>query len=570
MKELREYQQEIVNRVLASNKDSLVVLPTGGGKTVIATSIMQGLDCTVVFVVPRLELIKQASKEFADLGDVDVVWADKTKITGSKYIIASKDSLRTQLDRLPKEFIMIIDEVHVSIEQSYNLVTNLNPKRVIGLTATPERMDGKALLKGTDNVHKFGLFDEVIASETVPSLIKKGYLSPLHYYAKPIEGITDIKPDNKLAEELSDAQMCQIFTENEIWGDLVKSYEEYGKGRPALGFTTTIAMANQVAELFQNAGYKFEVIHGEMSISERQSLIHALETREIDGLVNAALLTYGFDCPCVSYAFSCRHIKSRPLWFQIIGRILRICEGKEDAIFVDHGDSISEFSEPDCSLPIMDPFIKWRIDGENKEARAERRKGLKKVQDTMRLIQELDPLPANMIEVTMEDTWERLVRIITRQRDDIKKLEKEKQDINRQKDKLIEYQAKLREQQKQLEADILEKKRELENVSFIAKTAEQKVKQLNQENTNLRQQVTIEKRVLSRDETFEFIRTRYPKLRDMGLVHSQVVSKLKEEFAEDKLQYDFVQFNKSIHWWEEHYKEKNNYENTTTCGWFRP
>ena len=74
MKQLREYQQKIVNKVLASNKDTLISLPTGGGKTVIATAIMQGLSGTVVFVVPRLELIKQAKSEFADLGDVDIIW----------------------------------------------------------------------------------------------------------------------------------------------------------------------------------------------------------------------------------------------------------------------------------------------------------------------------------------------------------------------------------------------------------------------------------------------------------------------------------------------------------------
>ena len=554
MKELREYQQAIVDRVLASNKDSIVVLPTGGGKTVIATSIMQGLNDSVVFVVPRLELIKQAGEEFADLGDVDIVWADKTKITGSKYIIASKDSLRTQSDQLPKDFIMIIDEVHVSIEQSHALVTKLRPKRVIGLTATPERMDGKALLKGTDAVHKFGLFDEVIASETVPSLIKKGYLSPLHYYAKPIEGITEIKPDNKLAEELSDAQMCQIFTENGIWGDLVKSYEEYGKGRPALGFTTTVAMAQQVVSLFQSAGYKFEVIHGEMSIPERQRLIHALETREIDGLVNAALLTYGFDCPCVSYAFSCRHIKSRPLWFQIIGRILRICEGKEDAVFVDHGDSISEFSEPDCSLPIMDPFIKWRIDGEDKDARAERRKGLKKVQETMKLIQELDPLPADMVEVTMEDTWERLVRIITRQREDISKLQKEKERLTKQTQEQLEraeilkkQQAELQLQRQILSQDIETKRRELAQAKTLSEKMNQELSRLHHENKELKEQVP--NKVLDREETFEWIRVNYPKIRNVSSSHEDAVQRLRDILKRNGYQYDEAQFYSSMTWW---------------------
>ena len=380
-KELREYQRNIVNDVLESTKDVVVCLPTGSGKTVIASALIEELQWKVIFVVPRLELIKQASEEF---GDVDIIWADKTSLDGKHCIIASKESLRRQYGGLPQELkdelhegTVIFDEVHVSLEQSYKIVQMIEPKRVIGLTATPERMDGQALLKGTGSTHKYGLFDDVLQRETVPSLIRKGFLCPLRYYARPIEGISDIRPDNPTADELSGSQMVKIFNENNIWGDLVHSYEEYGKGRPALGFTTTVAMGEEVVQIFQDAGYDFRLIHGEMSVKERQGLIDALRNKEIDGLVNAALLTYGFDCPPVSYAFNCRHIKSRPLWFQVVGRILRPCEGKEDAIFVDHADSISEFSEPDCSLPILDETIVWRANGETKEEKQLRRRARK-------------------------------------------------------------------------------------------------------------------------------------------------------------------------------------------------
>ena len=207
MKELREYQNRIVERAIASNKDDIICLPTGGGKTVIASSIMEQLNGVVLFVVPRLELIRQAQEEF---GDVDIIWSDKTSLTGKKCIIASKDSLRIQYKKLPadlKEAIhegtVIFDECHVSIKQTHSLVEMMKPKRVLGLTATPERMDGFALLKGEDRIHKDGVFDGLIQEETVPSLIRKGFLAPLRYYAKPIDGITDVKPDNPLAEELS-------------------------------------------------------------------------------------------------------------------------------------------------------------------------------------------------------------------------------------------------------------------------------------------------------------------------------------------------------------------------------
>lgn len=473
MKELRDYQKSCVDKAVFSEKDLIVCLPTGAGKTVIASALIDALNelgDTVVFIVPRLELIKQAASEF---GDCDVIWSDKTSITGKKIIVASKDSLRTQVKKIPENVILIFDEVHIGLEQTHSLISLIKPKRVIGLTATPERMDGKALLKGDDAIHKFGCFDSMIQEETVSSLIDKGYLTPLKYYTKPIEGITEMKPESAVAQELSDEQMMEIFDTNQIWGDLVKSYEQYGiqNGikRPALGFTNTIDMAEKVCNIFNEAGYSFKVISGEMNIKTRESLIEDLKFGRIDGLVNAALLTYGFDCPPVSYAFSCRHIKSRPLWFQIVGRILRLSEGKTDAIFVDHGDSVSEFEDPNCSLPILDPFIKWRVDGETREEKQARKKAQKKERESLKLLQELDPLPCDLVEVRVENTWERMIKTLQRMKEE--------------NDGLFDLTQKLQKQSK-----------------VLAEKNEQLTKKL-KENKN--------KRFIDSEKTFEFVRCNY-------------------------------------------------------------
>lgn len=416
MKELREYQAITVADVTGSDKDMIICLPTGSGKTVIAAEIIKRLPGIKVFIVPRLELMGQALQEFGK-DNADVIWKEKTSLTGKSLIVSSKDSLRKQYVNIPEgDVTLIFDEAHVGIKATKSLVDKIHPVRVLGLTATPERMDGLALLKGSDSIHRYGVFDEVLKAETVPSLIRKGYLSGLRYYARPIEGITEIKPESGIGEELSGKQMLQIFNENHVWGDIVQCYETYGKGRPAIGFTNTVALADKVTGLFSDAGYDFRTIHGGMKVKERAGLIEMLKTGQIQGLVNADLLTYGFDCPEASYAFSCRHIRSRPLWFQIVGRILRISPGKKDAVFIDHGDCISEFSEPDCALPIMDELIEWRADGETKEQKKARKKKLKQVRETMGIIQELDPLPSRMVEVTMENTYDRLIRIIKRLR----------------------------------------------------------------------------------------------------------------------------------------------------------
>ena len=542
-KELREYQKLIVNKTLEKineNKNPVICLPTGAGKTVIAFSVIKQLNnngYNVVFIVPRLELIKQANEEF---GEVDMIWSDKTILTGKKCIIASKDSLRTQFQKIPENCIIIFDEVHISLEQSKKLVDLIKPLNVIGLTATPERMDGKALLKGEDDIHKYGIFDCLIQEETVDSLIKKGYLCPLKYYTKPIEGITDIKPDSANGEELSDTQMIEIFDKNQVWGDLVETYQKYGidengNKRPALGFTNTIKMAEYVAEIFCNAGYNFKVITGEMTVSKRNELIQQLKNRKIDGLVNSALLTYGFDCPPVSYAFSCRHIKSRPLWFQIVGRILRTCENKTDTVFVDHGDSVSEFSEPNCSLPILDPYISWRINGESKEEKIKRKKAQKKERDSLKILQELDPLPCNMVEIKPEDTWQRMINVL-------QKLRKENEGLFNLVEKLKNNSESVQKENERLQEEIKKKK----NARYI-----------------------------DSEKTFEFVKRNYCITRNKyhekyctlklspdeknNLEHSDTVKELWLLGQKQTFLLDENTFNRGMHYWFNHYTYRPQY-----------
>ena len=414
-KEEREYQNKIVNTVVNSDLDICITVPTGGGKTFIANRIMKILsetqNATCVFIVPRLELIKQAHNEF---GDVDIIWSDKTSLTGKPIIIASADTLRTQYTKIPKanKLILFFDEVHIGIKSKKKLVDLIKPDRVLGLTATPERMDGLALTKGIDKIHEYGIFDTVMVAETVPSLIEQGYLTPLKYYVKQISGISDMKSDKAGSEEFSGEQMEELFDEHKIWGDLVASYEHYNPDRkPSIGFTVTIEMAQKVCSIFNSAGYDFRVISGEMNVSERDELINALKTGECDGLVNAALLTYGFDCPECYYAFSCRHIKSRPLWFQMVGRILRKAPNKTEAIFVDHGDSISEFAEPNCALPILDPYIKWNFEGVDKEEKKVLKTNRKRASELIKMVNDLDPQPIDMVELTPEDLYSRVIKI---------------------------------------------------------------------------------------------------------------------------------------------------------------
>ena len=376
MKQLRDFQDKIVNKVCKSKEDILISAPTGCGKTFIAEMIINELshqneDFNFLFVVPRIILIQQFLEELTAFkeSDFDIIQAENTKLSGKRFILASKDSLDNYIEKLPDNLIMFIDEVHEGLKQSFKLVQKIKPVRLFGLTATPERSDGLSFMKGIDldneeKLHIYGLFDKYINAISIKEAQNLGYLCQLKYVSRNDLETLDIK--SKGVEEFTEEEITELFDKYNIWGDLIKTYKRYGKNKdgtfkPALGFTNTVKMAEKVANIFNEAGFDFKVISGKTPLKERYELIEQTKNGSINGLVNADLLTYGFNCPEISYIFSCRHIMSKTLWIQMIGRGLR--PGKAELYFIDHTDSISEFSNAYYDIPFEADSFTWNYNG---------------------------------------------------------------------------------------------------------------------------------------------------------------------------------------------------------------
>ena len=378
-KQLRNFQDKVVNAVCKSREDVLISAPTGCGKTFIAEMIMKELseqnkNYNFLFVVPRIILIQQFIEELTALDEncFDIIQARNTRLSGKRFILASKDSLDNYIEILPDNLIMFIDEVHEGLKQSFKLVQKIKPVRLFGLTATPERSDGLSFMKGIDleneeKLHIYGLFDKYINAISIKEAQNLGYLCQLKYVSRNDLETLDIK--SKGVDEFTEEEITELFDKYNIWGDLVKTYKRYGKNKdgsfkPALGFTNTVKMAEKISNIFNEAGFNFKIISGTTPLKERHKLIEQTKKGIINGLVNADLLTYGFNCPEISYIFSCRHIKSKTLWVQIIGRGLR--PGKAELYFIDHADSISEFSNAYYDIPFEADDFTWYYNGMTK------------------------------------------------------------------------------------------------------------------------------------------------------------------------------------------------------------
>lgn len=414
------------------------------------------------FLVPDISLVEQSANTFG-VENVDKIIGKNSKLTGKKIVVASKPTLFSVLNNeenpnliykfIEDDSFIIIDEVHYSLEQSYEIVRKVNPLRVIGLTATPEREDGLSFMRGYESKNRFGIFDEYLQEESIPSLGDKGYLiKDIRYFTKPINDIDDFKKHNN-GLEMTGSEMRNVFDSHNLWGDPVNHYKEYGidkygKLRSTIGLAPDNKTAAILVEKFKDAGFKFEIITGEDSIPVREEKLKALKDGRITGLVSSILLTKGIDVPNISYMFSTRHIQSKALFFQGWGRGLRTCEGKDDLIIMDHGYSISNFSEVGSPNPLKDYYLEWKYNGITAFEKERLKKQQQQQKEIYSAIQQLDPIPCNLVEITDENTFERILNIST-------KIKKENEKL---KEKINELYKELEE--KNNEYNLLTKERE--------------------------------------------------------------------------------------------------------------
>ncbi|MDR2923469.1 MAG: DEAD/DEAH box helicase [Treponema sp.] len=365
MTALRDYQSATVadiRTILFTERKRSVVsqLPTGAGKTVIVSEIaktVQDNGKRVWFIVPRKELVAQSKKHFGKRGiSFGIIDASHKESRAYKAHIISLQTLMRRLGKI-KEYpdIVFIDECHINYDAQKKIFAVLPEKtKIIGLTATPERMDNRGL---------GALYDSLSCGASIPYLTQCGFLSPLRYYAPPTEGVKSLK--FRSTGEVDQNELDTLLTERAIYGRAVDYYEKLaklpdGSYRLGVGFCAGIKAAEKQAAEFSARGFRAECVHGEMPEKKQRALLDGLAEGRLQVLCSADLLLYGWDSPNVSYGFLLRRTKSRALYFQIVGRILRVANDKPDAVFVDHTATVDLHTDP--AYPGVPPFYLERVD----------------------------------------------------------------------------------------------------------------------------------------------------------------------------------------------------------------
>ncbi|WP_176473476.1 DEAD/DEAH box helicase [Sphingopyxis sp. GW247-27LB] len=318
----------------------LVVLPTGGGKTRLAIELFKSAlkhGHTAQFVVHRKELTDQTSEAFVEQ-DLPHSFITSTDPYDPSFAatIAGVQTLVSRLARLAAPDLVIIDEAHHAAAGSWSKVMTAYRGAVqIGLTATPQRLDGKGL---------DGQFDAMIIGPTVQQLIDEKFLSPYSYYAPDIPDVSKIP---SLAGDYKRDSLRELMDRPHLIGDMVEHYDRLARGKTGILFATSIEHSRNLAAAFSAEGFRTAHIDGTtMDRHERRRIMEDFKAGYYPLLSAVDLIGEGLDVPGVVYIGGGRPSKSLVFHKQSIGRALRMFPGKDEAVICDHAGNFMHHGGP--------------------------------------------------------------------------------------------------------------------------------------------------------------------------------------------------------------------------------
>lgn len=339
---LRPYQQravDFVRNALSNQGDfgsntaeeavnsAIIVLPTGCGKTICFSSIVENElndGGRVLVLAHRNKLLEQAHDKLLSACDIDASYEGKDG-GDNRVVICSIQSMSRD-DRLskynPNYFsLIIVDETHHIASPSYMKVRDyFSGAKLVGVTATPVRGDG----------HDTRIDFDVVGPEyTTQQAISDGYLTPVHVKKVPLK--IDISDVHLQGGDYSAGEVANVL--NKYLVKIAKVTSEIASDKKTVVFVPLVSTAQKMAEIYRNVGLRAEYVSGDRKDSDE--ILRKFEQGEYDVVVNSMLLTEGWDCPSVDCVINLRPTRSESLYTQIIGRGLRLSPDKQFALVLD-------------------------------------------------------------------------------------------------------------------------------------------------------------------------------------------------------------------------------------------
>ncbi|MBQ9990575.1 MAG: DEAD/DEAH box helicase family protein [Lachnospiraceae bacterium] len=333
--ELRPYQEEAKQSIFsqweAGVLKTLLVLPTGCGKTIVFAKVTE--ECVrqgdrVLILAHRGELLEQAADKIhqsTGLGCATEKAEESCLGSWFRIVVGSVQSMMREkrLSQFPGDYFdtIIIDEAHHSISDSYQRVLSHFPDaKILGVTATPDRGDMKNLGQ---------VFDSLAYEYTLPKAIRSGYLSPIKALTIPLK--MDL---TSVGVQGGDFKAGDIATALDPYlHQIADEMMKYCLDRKSVVFLPLVKTSQKFRDILNEKGFQAAEVNGESK--DRVEILKAYEEGQYNVLCNSMLLTEGWDCPAVDCVIVLRPTKVRSLYSQMVGRGTRLAEGKTELLLLD-------------------------------------------------------------------------------------------------------------------------------------------------------------------------------------------------------------------------------------------
>lgn len=347
--ELRDYQSATINETrahLRAGKRSILIQgATGSGKTCLTAHMIAAATAKNKiswFAVHRSELIDQSVAMLRDSAGLDV-GIIAAGYGGNGYLpvqVCSIQTLMRRWQKYPLPDLLVIDECHHACAKSWSdlllaLLTAKPSMKVIGLTATPSRLDGRGLGEW---------FEVMVQGPTVASLIADKYLSPYVIFAP---SMPDLKNVHTVAGDYNKGELDVAMRGSRVTGDAITEYRSRCMGKRALMFLWSVKASEEMAAAFNAQGIPAAHLDGKTNDDARRKSVAGFREGRIKVLTNVEIVTEGFDLPAIEACFLLRPTQSLGLYLQMVGRALRPFPGKDRAMILDHSGLVFQHGLPD-------------------------------------------------------------------------------------------------------------------------------------------------------------------------------------------------------------------------------
>ena len=362
---LRPYQEVAINDAadaLDKHGNTLVVAPTGAGKTIMLSALVgkrRGVSKDVLILQHRDELVSQTSTKFQRVNpELSASYVNASqKDWGGDAVFAMVQTLsrHNNLEQMPKVDLIVVDEAHHTVADTYQRIINAAKKanegvQVVGFTATPNRGDKKGLRD---------VFTNCSHQIEIATLIREGFLVPPKTFVVDVGVQDELRDVRKTASDFDMADVEKIMNRRAINKRVVEEWLDKAGDRKTIVFCSTIRHAEDVCEEFVRQGVIAHVVTGNTPSDEREEILHDLAHGETQVVVNVAVLTEGFDAPPVSCVVLTRPCSYKSTMVQMIGRGLRTVDQEEfpgvvktDCIVMDFGTSVLTHGSLDDSVDL--------------------------------------------------------------------------------------------------------------------------------------------------------------------------------------------------------------------------